>query len=403
MRGRHLEVARQVRQDEARVRAEVREQGSGRPRGPYDDCRRAVRRRHRDLHPGREEGRRGEGAERGSRRRARRRAPPATTPRATAPTAPTSWPRWRTTSTTPARSSTASRPPDTTPTKPQAKCEDGVAKNLIKFAGAKGKCYDKCVDQEFKGKIPAGSCTTGSPSDARHAGSASQKAEDKAAESIDKVCERVGREATRATRRARLRGRVGRGGREPRRRADAAPLLQLAERRVPGLGPGSRRERHGGPAGAVPSSPPRHARPGARFPSAPRVLIIGRVRAVLLDLDETTLDDTGGVEGCWAGACPRGRRAGRGRRRGPGPAVEAEPSLVLVRPGAACARSASARPAWTKIAERALESLRLVAPGLGLETALRDFAACCCEAMALFPDALPRSSSYGPRVRPSAW
>src|SRR5262249_2560649 len=53
-----------------------------------------------------------------------------------------------------------------TPTKPQAKCEDGVAKSLIKFTGSKSKCYDTCVDKEFKGKIPPGSCTTGSPSDA---------------------------------------------------------------------------------------------------------------------------------------------------------------------------------------------------------------------------------------------
>ena len=57
-----------------------------------------------------------------------------------------------------------------TPTKAQAKCEDGVAKSLIKFAGSKSKCYDKCVDKEFKGKLPAGSCTAGSPSDADDAG-----------------------------------------------------------------------------------------------------------------------------------------------------------------------------------------------------------------------------------------
>jgi pimeloyl-ACP methyl ester carboxylesterase len=75
-----------------------------------------------------------------------------------------------------------------TPDKAQAKCEDGIAKSLIKFTGAKSKCYDKCVEKEFKGKIPAGSCTAGSPSD----GDTQQcigKAEEKATEAVDKVCE----------------------------------------------------------------------------------------------------------------------------------------------------------------------------------------------------------------------
>ena len=78
-----------------------------------------------------------------------------------------------------------------TPTKPQAKCEDGVAKSLIKFTGSKSKCYDTCVDKEFKGKLPPGSCTAGSPSDPKTQ-QCIQKAEDKAAESIDKVCEASG-------------------------------------------------------------------------------------------------------------------------------------------------------------------------------------------------------------------
>ncbi len=76
----------------------------------------------------------------------------------------------------------------TTPSKMQAKCEDGVAKSLIKFTGSKGKCYDKCVEKEFKGKLPAGSCTAGSPSDAGTQ-ECIQKAEAKATEGIDKVCE----------------------------------------------------------------------------------------------------------------------------------------------------------------------------------------------------------------------
>jgi pimeloyl-ACP methyl ester carboxylesterase len=75
-----------------------------------------------------------------------------------------------------------------TPNKTQAKCEDGVAKSLIKFAGAKSECYDECVDREFKGKIPAASCTAGSPSDP-DTQECIEKAEGKAAEAIDKVCE----------------------------------------------------------------------------------------------------------------------------------------------------------------------------------------------------------------------
>ena len=75
-----------------------------------------------------------------------------------------------------------------TPTKPQAKCEDGVAKSLIKFTGSKSKCYDTCIDKEFKGKIPPGSCTAGSPSDAATQ-ACIEKAQGKAADAIDKVCE----------------------------------------------------------------------------------------------------------------------------------------------------------------------------------------------------------------------
>ena len=112
------------------------------------------------------------------------------------------------------------------------------------------------------------------------------------------------------------------------------------------------------------------------------------MRAVLLDLDDTLLDYTGGVEGFWAGAC---RAVG-----GPAgidvealvPAVEASRRWFWSDPERHARERVRMLEAWTKIAERALESLRLVAPGLGLEIA-RDFAARRREAMALFPDALP--------------
>jgi hypothetical protein len=45
---------------------------------------------------------------------------------------------------------------NTTPTKDEAKCEDGVSKALVKFVGSKNKCYSKCWANFYKGKIPGG-------------------------------------------------------------------------------------------------------------------------------------------------------------------------------------------------------------------------------------------------------
>lgn len=74
-----------------------------------------------------------------------------------------------------------------TPTKDQAKCEDGVAKSLGKFFDSFGKCISSCVTNEFNGKIPPGSCHAGSPSDMKTSECLS-KADSKASEAIDKVC-----------------------------------------------------------------------------------------------------------------------------------------------------------------------------------------------------------------------
>src|SRR5262245_35079191 len=78
----------------------------------------------------------------------------------------------------------------TTPTKEQAKCEDGLAKSLAKFTGAKAKCYAKCNDSVFKGKAAVGSCTppAGPPPFDPVAKACIDKAESKAALAIDKVC-----------------------------------------------------------------------------------------------------------------------------------------------------------------------------------------------------------------------
>ena len=43
-----------------------------------------------------------------------------------------------------------------TPTKDEAKCEDGTVKALVKFTGSKQKCYAKCFANFYKGSIPGG-------------------------------------------------------------------------------------------------------------------------------------------------------------------------------------------------------------------------------------------------------
>jgi hypothetical protein len=74
-----------------------------------------------------------------------------------------------------------------TPSKTEAKCEDGLAKALAKFVSSKSKCYDKCNQNVFKAKIPEGSCTPPNPSDPATV-ACIQKAETKNTQLVDKVC-----------------------------------------------------------------------------------------------------------------------------------------------------------------------------------------------------------------------
>jgi hypothetical protein len=74
-----------------------------------------------------------------------------------------------------------------TPSKAEGKCEDAVSKTLAKFVAAKSKCYDKCQQSVFKGKLPEGSCDAPTPSDAATA-ACIQKAEEKSVAGIDKAC-----------------------------------------------------------------------------------------------------------------------------------------------------------------------------------------------------------------------
>jgi len=71
-------------------------------------------------------------------------------------------------------------------TKVEAKCQDTVAKTLAKFGGAKGKCYDKCVSNDFNGKIPDGSCVP--PASDPPTQACITKAEGKSIAAINKAC-----------------------------------------------------------------------------------------------------------------------------------------------------------------------------------------------------------------------
>ena len=45
------------------------------------------------------------------------------------------------------------------------KCQQGLAKALVKFVGCKNKCYDKCNGAQHKGTIAPGSCNPPTPAD----------------------------------------------------------------------------------------------------------------------------------------------------------------------------------------------------------------------------------------------
>jgi len=52
-----------------------------------------------------------------------------------------------------------------TPTKDEAKCEDGVNKALAKLVGSKQKCYDKCISNSYKTGAGRGVCLPPNPVD----------------------------------------------------------------------------------------------------------------------------------------------------------------------------------------------------------------------------------------------
>lgn len=73
------------------------------------------------------------------------------------------------------------------PTKPEAKCEDGVSKHLGKFERSRAKCVASCITQAFKGKVAGADCAGPSfqdPGTLACVGKASLKA----VASIDDAC-----------------------------------------------------------------------------------------------------------------------------------------------------------------------------------------------------------------------
>lgn len=80
-----------------------------------------------------------------------------------------------------------------TPTKDQAKCEDGNVKALVKYVAAINRCYQRCATNAQKGTIPSTACAPAlnagppPPTDAATA-TCLTTAKTKAAAAIDKVC-----------------------------------------------------------------------------------------------------------------------------------------------------------------------------------------------------------------------
>ena len=77
--------------------------------------------------------------------------------------------------------------PPATPTKREAKCEDGLSKALGKLVGATTKCYAACNARSFRGKITPESCQPPSPGDAKTR-ACLDKARNTAVGAVDKAC-----------------------------------------------------------------------------------------------------------------------------------------------------------------------------------------------------------------------
>ena len=111
------------------------------------------------------------------------------------------------------------------------------------------------------------------------------------------------------------------------------------------------------------------------------------MKSLLLDLDDTLLDYSGGVDECWSAACSVGCSGGAVSLEALVPAVVESRRWFWDDPTRHRRERVNMPGAWTKIVEHALETLGR--PDAALATSIAaDFARRRRERMQLFPDAL---------------
>jgi putative hydrolase of the HAD superfamily len=111
------------------------------------------------------------------------------------------------------------------------------------------------------------------------------------------------------------------------------------------------------------------------------------VKSLLLDLDDTLLDYSGGVDHCWTAACTTGCANGEFDAGTLVPAVAASRRWFWDDPTRHRRERVNMLGAWTKIVEHALQTLGRPDPALAA-TIATEFARRRRERMQLFPDAL---------------
>jgi putative hydrolase of the HAD superfamily len=111
------------------------------------------------------------------------------------------------------------------------------------------------------------------------------------------------------------------------------------------------------------------------------------VKSLLLDLDDTLLDYSGGVDECWSAACTRGCEGSSLDLGSLLPAIASSRRWFWDDPSRHRRERVNMMGAWTKIVEHALEALGRPDPTLAASIAT-EFARRRRERMRLFPEAL---------------
>lgn len=114
---------------------------------------------------------------------------------------------------------------------------------------------------------------------------------------------------------------------------------------------------------------------------------MSRVKSLLLDLDDTLLDYSGGVDECWTASCTVGGAGSAADLEALVPAVAASRRWFWDDPTRHRRERVNMLGAWTKIVEHALETLGRPDPPLAASIAV-EFARRRRDRMQLFPDAL---------------